>query len=148
MVSEVNFDEYDMNSGLTSPAEHAPHQDEASDVSGAQTEESGAESLLKPEAVSMSLESSTDDVVLEESGLEDPRQSKNYDLVPRRMVALFDYDPSTLSPNPDSEVSPGGFARAVCIRERALGGGGGGGGGVRSKEEGKVALPCPCPSWS
>lgn len=35
---------------------------------------------------------------------EDPRNSLNYSLEPRKMVALFDYDPQVLSPNPDSEV--------------------------------------------
>ncbi|KAK3750645.1 hypothetical protein QZH41_012818 [Actinostola sp. cb2023] len=40
----------------------------------------------------------------ESSAFEDPRSSFNYSLEPKKMVALFDYDPQMLSPNPDSEV--------------------------------------------
>ncbi|XP_032236492.2 peripheral-type benzodiazepine receptor-associated protein 1 isoform X2 [Nematostella vectensis] len=35
---------------------------------------------------------------------QDPRDSLNYSLPPKKMIALFDYDPRILSPNPDSEV--------------------------------------------
>lgn len=41
----------------------------------------------------------------EQIAYEDPRKSMNYSLKPKKMVALFDYDPQILSPNPDSEVS-------------------------------------------
>ena len=41
----------------------------------------------------------------DETDYEDPRNSANFSLVPKRMVALFDYDPQQLSPNPDNEVS-------------------------------------------
>ena len=58
----------------------------------------------EPEGVPSPSENLLDEVILEDGEFEDPRESDNYQLPPRRMVALFDYDPQTLSPNPDSEV--------------------------------------------
>lgn len=42
--------------------------------------------------------------VVREPEFEDPRNSANFNLAPKRMVALYDYDPQQLSPNQDNEV--------------------------------------------
>ena len=102
MVSEISLDEEELASGLTSPSENEASEDVPGEVTSPQPQEIQATPQAPDDSIP--LESSAEDVVLEECALEDPRLSKNYDLTPRRMVALFDYDPSSLSPNPDSEV--------------------------------------------
>lgn len=53
----------------------------------------------------------------EEIGYEDPRSSINYSLKPKKMVAIFDYDPRLLSPNPDSEVSTDSLLNQVPVTD-------------------------------
>lgn len=95
MVSEVPLEEVESGSNVTTPSLNLTQESiqapEQSPSHEAEVNPSPSENLL-------------DEVILEEGEFEDPRESDNYQLPPRRMVALFDYDPQTLSPNPDSEV--------------------------------------------
>lgn len=97
MVSEVPLDDHESGSNVTTPSlnvtQESAQAPEESPNHEAEESESQPENVLS-------------EVVLEEGEFEDPRNSENYQLAPRRMVALFDYDPQTLSPNPDSEVRP------------------------------------------
>ena len=95
MVSEVPLDQYESGSNVTTPSLNVTQE------SAQAPEESPSH---EPEANASSSENLLDEVILEEGEFEDPRESDNYQLAPRRTVALFDYDPLTLSPNPDSEV--------------------------------------------
>ena len=96
MVSEVQLDDVETASNVTTPSlnltQEAAQAPEESPSHEAEVDPSSSENLL-------------DEVILEEGEFEDPRESENYQMPPRRMVALFDYDPQALSPNPDSEVS-------------------------------------------
>jgi len=95
MVSEVPLEEVESGSNVTTPSlnltQESAQAPEPSPSHEAEVNPSPSENLL-------------DEVIHEEGEFEDPRESDNYQLPPRRMVALFDYDPQTLSPNPDSEV--------------------------------------------
>ena len=95
MVSEVELDDEESGSNVTTPSVNVTQE------SAQPPEESPSQ---EPEALPSSSENLLEEVILEEGEFEDPRGSSNYQLPPRRMVALFDYDPQTLSPNPDSEV--------------------------------------------
>ena len=96
MVSEVPLEEYDAGGNATLPSLDITHQEVG------QTSEQC--SSLEPEVNTSSLDSALNEADAEENEFQDPRNSDNYQLAPRRMVALFDYDPQTLSPNPDSDV--------------------------------------------
>lgn len=96
MVSEVPLEEYDAGGNATLPSLDITHQEVG------QTSEQC--SSLEPEVNTSSLDSTPNEADAEENEFQDPRNSDNYQLAPRRMVALFDYDPQTLSPNPDSDV--------------------------------------------
>ncbi|PFX31720.1 RIMS-binding protein 2 [Stylophora pistillata] len=100
MVSEVPLDDEESGSNVTAPY-----------LSMTQESDTQPQSLEKAsraeetEAASNASDKLLEEVILEDGEeFEDPRASDNYQLPPRRMVALFDYDPQTLSPNPDSEV--------------------------------------------
>ena len=95
MVSEVDLDDEESGSNVTTPSLNVTQE------STQPPEESPSQ---EPEVVATPSENLLEEVILEEGEFEDPRESDNYQLPPRRMVALFDYDPQTLSPNPDSEV--------------------------------------------
>ncbi|XP_068681070.1 peripheral-type benzodiazepine receptor-associated protein 1-like isoform X3 [Montipora foliosa] len=95
MVSEVPLEEYDAGSSMTTPSLDITQESIQSYEHGPSHE---------PEVDASAVDNTLDDVNLEEGEFEDPRNSGNYHLKPRRMVALFDYDPQTLSPNPDSDV--------------------------------------------
>ena len=96
MVSEVPLEKYDGGGNATLPSLDITHQEVG------QTPEQC--SSLEPEVDTSSLDSTLSEADTGENEFQDPRNSKNYQLAPRRMVALFDYDPQTLSPNPDSDV--------------------------------------------
>lgn len=95
MVSEVPLEDEESGSNVTTPSINIT-QEPTQPLEEVPSQE--------PEAVSSPSENLLDEVILEDGEFEDPRESDNYQLPPRRMVALFDYDPLTLSPNPDSEV--------------------------------------------
>ena len=95
MVSEVELEDEESGSNVTSPSVNVTQE------STQPPEESPSQ---EQEVAPSSSENLLEEVILEEGEFEDPRESDNYQLPPRRMVALFDYDPQTLSPNPDSEV--------------------------------------------
>ena len=96
MVSEVPVEEYEAGGSATSPSLDITHQE----VGQAPEQCSSQE----PEVNASSLDSTLNEANAEENEFLDPRNSMKYQLAPRRMVALFDYDPQTLSPNPDSDV--------------------------------------------
>lgn len=95
MVSEVHLDDEECRSNVTTPS-----------VTVTQDSTQPPEETLSQDlrSVPTPSENFLEEVILEEGDFGDPRESDNYQLPPRRMVALFDYDPQTLSPNPDSEV--------------------------------------------
>lgn len=95
MVSEIELEDEESVSNVTTPSVNVTQE------STQPPEESPRQ---EPEAVPRPSENLLEEVILEENEFDDPRESDNYQLPPRRMVALFDYDPQTLSPNPDSEV--------------------------------------------
>lgn len=95
MVSEIHLDEEESRSNVTTPSLTVTQD------STQPPEETPSQEL---ESVPTPSENFLEEVILEEGEFGDPRESDNYQLPPRRMVALFDYDPQTLSPNPDSEV--------------------------------------------
>lgn len=96
MVQEVPLEEYDAGGNATLPSLDITHEEVG------QTSEQC--SSLEPEVNTSSLDSTLNEADAEDNEFQDPRNSDNYQLAPRRMVALFDYDPQTLSPNPDSDV--------------------------------------------
>lgn len=96
MVSEVQLEDEVTGSNVTSPSSLNLTQEVA------QVPEQSP--IHEAEAASESTGNLLDEVIIEEGEFDDPRESENYQLPPRRMVALFDYDPRTLSPNPDCEV--------------------------------------------
>lgn len=98
MVSEVELEDEESGSNVTTPSVNVTQE------SAQPPEESPSQEPEGPEVLPSPSENLLDEVILEEGEFEDPRESGNYQLPPRRMVALFDYDPQTLSPNPDSEV--------------------------------------------
>ena len=100
MVSEVRLDgdESSISSEVISPSPNLNQDSTQSLNQSLQSEVSGTDP-----------DDATGDMTLEDDEFEDPRYSANYQLPPRRMVAQFDYDPQTLSPNPDSEV------RETCL---------------------------------
>lgn len=95
MVSEVQLEDEESGSNVTTPSVNVTQE------STQPPEESPSQ---EPEVAPRPSENLLEEVILEEGEFGDPRESDNYQLPPRRMVALFDYDPQTLSPNPDSEV--------------------------------------------
>ena len=95
MVSEVGLEDDESGSNVTTPYVNVTQE------SAQALEESPSQEL---QVVPRPSENLYEEVVLEEGEFDDPRESDNYQLPYRRMVALFDYDPQTLSPNPDSEV--------------------------------------------
>ena len=96
MVSEVELEDEESSINVTTPTVTVTQE------STQPPEESPSQ---EPEVVPRPSENLLEEVILEEGEFEeDPRESDKYQLPPRRMVALFDYDPQTLSPNPDSEV--------------------------------------------
>ena len=108
MVSEVPLEEYDASSSMTTPSLDITQESIQSYEHGPSHE---------PEVNASAVDNTLDDMNLEEGEFEDPRNSGNYHLKPRRMVALFDYDPQTLSPNPDSDVReyPLAILCVVCL---------------------------------
>lgn len=95
MVSEVELEDEESGSNVTTPSVNVTQE------STQPPEESPSQ---EPEVAPRASENLLEEVILEEGEFDDPRESGNYQLPPRRMVALFDYDPQTLSPNPDSEA--------------------------------------------
>ena len=101
MVSEVHLEEDESGSNATTPSMNTTQES-----AQAPEQSPSHEPAVNPSPS----ENLLDEVILEEGEFEDPRVSENYQLPPRRMVALFDYDPQTLSPNPDSEVRKCGMS--------------------------------------
>lgn len=100
MVSEVHLDDEESGSTVTTPSMSIT-QESAAQLQPLEEAPRAEETEAGPTPSDNLLE----EVILEDGEeFEDPRSSDNYQLPPRRMVALFDYDPQTLSPNPDSEV--------------------------------------------
>ena len=95
MVSEVDLEYDESDSNVTTPSVNVTQE------SAQAPEESPSQEL---QVIPRPCENLYEEVILEEGEFDDPRESDNYQLPYRRMVALFDYDPQTLSPNPDSEV--------------------------------------------
>lgn len=105
MVSEVELEDEESGSNVTTPSINVDQE------STQPPEESPSQ---EPDVIATPSENLLEEVMLEEGDFEDPRESDNYQLPPRRMVALFDYDPQTLSPNPDSEVRRFSMADLIC----------------------------------
>lgn len=100
MVSEVHLDDEESGSTVTTPSMSIT-QESAAQLQPLEE----APRVEETEAGPTPSDNLLEEVILEDGEeFEDPRSSDNYQLPPRRMVALFDYDPQTLSPNPDSEV--------------------------------------------
>ena len=104
MVSEVQLEDEESGSNVTTPSVSNITQESTQVPDDESPEDLEERPDQEPEVVPRPSENLLEEVILEEGDFEDPRESGNYQLPPRRMVALFDYDPQTLSPNPDSEV--------------------------------------------